>query len=56
MKLKLAIGIAALMASTTAPAAALSDAIKGDMPQLMALYHDLHANPEHSMQEVRTPA
>ena len=56
MKLKLAIGIAALMASTTAPAAALSDAIKGDMPQLMALYRDLHANPELSMQEVRTPA
>ena len=26
------------------------------MPQLMALYRDLHANPELSMQEVRTPA
>lgn len=56
MKLKLAVGIAALMASTTSPAAALSDAIQGDMPQLMALYRDLHANPELSMQEVRTPA
>jgi hippurate hydrolase len=26
------------------------------MPQLMTLYRDLHANPELSMQEVRTPA
>ena len=37
-------------------AAALSDAIRADMPQLMTLYRDLHANPELSMQEVRTPA
>jgi hippurate hydrolase len=56
MKLKLAIGVAAVMASTTAPAAALSDAIKADMPQLMTLYRDLHEHPELSMQEVRTPA
>ena len=34
----------------------LSDAIRADMPQLMTLYRDLHANPELSMQEVRTPA
>ena len=26
------------------------------MPQLMTLYRDLHAHPELSMQEVRTPA
>jgi hippurate hydrolase len=56
MKLKLAIAVAALMASTTASAAALSDAIRGDMPQLMALYRDLHEHPELSMQEVKTPA
>ena len=37
-------------------AAHLSDAIRADMPQLMTLYRDLHANPELSMQEVRTPA
>ena len=36
--------------------AALSDSIRADMPQLMALYRDLHANPELSMQESRTPA
>jgi hippurate hydrolase len=40
----------------TANAAALSDAIRADMPQLMTLYRDLHANPELSMQEIRTPA
>jgi amidohydrolase len=56
MKLKLAIAVALLMASTTAPAATLSESIKADMPQLMTLYRDLHANPELSMQEVRTPA
>src|SRR6478672_3667272 len=42
--------------TTPARAATLSDAIRSDMPQLMALYRDLHANPELSMQEVRTPA
>ncbi|MDQ2705696.1 MAG: amidohydrolase [Pseudomonadota bacterium] len=56
MKLKLALAVAVLMASTSASAATLSDAIRADMPQLMELYRDLHANPELSMQEVRTPA
>src|SRR5918998_1736914 len=48
--------LAALALPIPAGAAALSDAIRGDMPQLMTLYRDLHANPELSMQEVRTPA
>src|SRR6476661_8081717 len=39
-----------------AAAASLSDSIHADMPMLMTLYRDLHANPELSMQEVRTPA
>src|SRR5215213_4914062 len=56
MRLKSVLSVALLMASTSAPAAALSDAIRADMPQLMTLYRDLHANPELSMQEVRTPA
>ena len=34
----------------------LSDAIRADLPLLMELYRDLHANPELSLQEVRTPA
>ena len=37
-------------------AGVLAKAIGGDMPDLIALYRDLHANPELSMQEVRTPA
>jgi amidohydrolase len=45
---------AVLLASPAS--AALADDIRGDMPGLMALYRDLHANPELSMQEVRTPA
>src|SRR3954468_14172070 len=52
--------LAAPATTVTAPAAAtaatLSDAIRADMPQLMNLYRDLHAHPELSMQEVRTPA
>src|SRR5687768_1684737 len=47
---------AAAMLASPAPAATLSDAIKSDMPALMALYRELHANPELSMQEERTPA
>ena len=48
----------AATALLTAPAsgAALTDAIHADMPQLMTLYRDIHAHPELSMQEVRTPA
>ena len=56
MKLKLALSVAMLMASTSAPAATLSEAIGADMPQLMTLYRDLHANPELSLQEVRSAA
>ena len=58
MKSLLWLAAAAMTATITSPAgaAALSDAIRADMPQLMALYRDLHANPELSMQEVRTPA
>jgi hippurate hydrolase len=37
-------------------ASGLSDAIRADLPELMELYRDLHANPELSLQEVRTPA
>ena len=56
MKLILGIAVATMVMSSSANAAALSEAIKADMPQLMTLYRDLHANPELSMQEVRTPA
>jgi amidohydrolase len=48
--------LAASILATPAHAATLNEAIRADMPQLMALYRDMHANPELSMQEVRTPA
>jgi amidohydrolase len=49
---------AAVLSVLAAPAQAdaLRDAVAGDMPSLMALYRDLHANPELSMQEVATAA
>ena len=53
---KLLVLAAAMNLASPSAAAALSDAIRGDMPMLMNLYRDLHANPELSMQEVRTPA
>ena len=52
----LLLAAAALLAATPALADPLSDAVAADMPQLMTLYRDLHANPELSMQEVRSPA
>lgn len=56
MRLALAFVIAAMTVPSTAPAANLSQAVAADMPELMALYRDLHAHPELSMQEERTPA
>jgi hippurate hydrolase len=48
--------LAASILSAPASAATLSEAVRADMPELMTLYRDLHANPELSMQEVRSPA
>ena len=48
--------VAASLLSSPAIAATVADGVKADMPQLMTLYRDLHANPELSMQEVRSPA
>ena len=56
MKLSLTIALAAMTLPTAATAATISDAVQADMPSLMTLYRDLHANPELSMQEVRSPA
>ncbi|MBA3511985.1 MAG: amidohydrolase [Sphingomonas sp.] len=56
MTRKLILALAAMTLPTTSIAATLSEAIKADMPSLMALYRDLHANPELSMQETRTPS
>ena len=53
-----ALWLAAAVLAPAVPAAAQGPdpAIKADMPALMTLYRDLHAHPELSMQEVRTPA
>ena len=56
MKKLLWLAAAAMTLSTPAPAATLQQAIRADMPMLLALYRDLHAHPELSMEEVRTPA
>jgi amidohydrolase len=48
--------LAAMTLPTASSAAALQDAINADMPSLMTVYRDLHANPELSMAEVRSPA
>jgi hippurate hydrolase len=50
------LAVAAMTLPAPAAAASLAESVRGDMPQLMTLYRDLHANPELSMQEVRTPA
>ncbi len=44
----------ALASPATAQTAPLREAIAADLPSLMAVYRDLHANPELSFQEVRT--
>ncbi|MBO9575480.1 MAG: amidohydrolase [Sphingobium sp.] len=43
-------------AGKSATDAAVDKAVDAQMPDLMALYRDLHANPELSFQEVRTSA
>jgi amidohydrolase len=47
---------ASLIAIATVPARAetVAERISADMPGLMAMYRDLHANPELSFQEVRS--
>ena len=47
---------AAALSSSPAPAATLGEAVKADMPSLMAIYRDFHANPELSFMETKTAA
>ena len=50
-------GVSALaLAAVPAQADALRDGVTADLPELVALYQDLHANPELSFQEVETAA
>lgn len=49
-------GLALAMSGQAAHADELRDAVREDMPGLMELYKDLHANPELSFQEFETAA
>src|SRR5215212_9150207 len=56
MKTLLPLALAAMLFPAELSAATVAEGVKADMPALMTLYRDLHAHPELSMQEVRTPA
>ena len=56
MRATLALMIAAMTLPTAAHSATVRESVMADMPALMAVYKDLHAHPELSMQEVRTSA
>jgi amidohydrolase len=56
MKAILPFALAAMLFPAEISAATIADGVKADMPALMTLYRDLHANPELSMQEVRSSA
>jgi amidohydrolase len=56
MRIALLALLAASAISTPASGNALREAVAKDMPELIALYRDLHAHPELSMQETRTAA
>ena len=47
-------GVAALALTMPAAAQSLGDQVQQQMPSLMTIYKDLHANPELSFMEVRS--
>lgn len=56
MKTTLIAAAASVLAITNAQADPIRDATAKELPSLMALYRDLHANPEVSQAEVKTAA
>jgi hippurate hydrolase len=56
MKTRLLAAVALSLSAAPAQADVLGEAVARDMPSLLALYRDLHANPELSMMEVKTAA
>jgi hippurate hydrolase len=52
----LALSLAMPLAASPAAADPLTEGIKADLPDLLAIYRDLHANPELSFQETRSAA
>ena len=55
-KLALLIASSAILASSPTYAETIGGRVQADMPGLMEIYRDLHANPELSFQEVRSAA
>ena len=53
-RISVLIGASALVLACPAQADDLRDAVAADLPALVELYQDLHANPELSFQEVET--
>lgn len=53
---RITVALAALSLAFVAHADPLSQAIDRDMPQLLEIYRDFHANPELSFEEVRSAA
>ena len=51
-----ALALPLALAAVPAQADTLRDEVTSDLPELVALYQDLHANPELSFQEVETAA
>lgn len=56
--MKHSLAVIAALGLVASPAAAdpLSDAVNADMPSLLTIYRDLHANPELSFEEVKSAA
>lgn len=54
--MRLAFALGALLTAVPVSAEPVRDAVAADMPSLMAIYRDLHANPELSLQEAKTSA
>ena len=48
--------LGAALVATPAAGETLRDAVATDMPSLMAIYRELHANPELSFEEVKSAA
>lgn len=56
MTMLILFAVAAAASPTPALAEPLRDAVAADMPSLLTIYRDLHANPELSFNEVRSSA
>lgn len=56
MRVRAVLALLAMAASSPVAADPLADAVRQDLPSLIAIYRDLHAHPELSFNEVRSAA